>query len=105
MSAQFRMSSEENRRWLPSRDPYTRSYDHGNIEDPPVYPAVSTRQGCLSVSVSVQRLAGTPLDNDHRLRSVSLQSSLPLSVPNDALTMTWPMPAAGPPHTRLSPVP
>jgi hypothetical protein len=55
VSAQFRMSSEENRRWLPSRDPYTRSYDHGNIEDPPVCPAVSTRQGCLSVSV--QRLS------------------------------------------------
>lgn len=50
-------------------------------------------------------LVGTPLDNDHRLRSVSLQTSLPLSVPNDALTMTWPMPAAEPPHTRLSPVP
>lgn len=103
MSAQFRMSSEENRRWLPSRDPYTRSYDYGNIEDPPVCPAVSTRQGCLRVYV--QRFAGTPLDNDHRLRSVSLQTSLPLSVPNDALTMTWPMPAAEPPHTRLSPVP
>jgi len=73
---------------LSSRDPYDRPHDHGNNEDPPLCPAVSTRQGCLSLPM--QRLTGTSLDNDHRLRSASLQTSLPLSlsVPNDALTMT-----------------